>query len=219
MATFTQEEYDDQARIERGYDQLLTTLVPFSMDPAYSSISHMVCFRDRVVGATPRDGGYRIIDGIEKVKDGTVPRDLSPKDILEKISGGKFKGIELQDAAELLSHLELQAAQSRDQSAILFVKGIGDSNVMFGIALKGREFYLLRKVNVLRQEKWERQNCELVSTPTGSEFADQTIAVSLSQELKKIGPYNEKKKLEVMVKIFGRKTPLELNYVQVEKEQ
>ena len=28
----------------------------------------------------------------------------------------------------------------------------------------------------------------------------------------------EKRKLEVMVKIFGRKTPLELNYIQVEKE-
>lgn len=28
----------------------------------------------------------------------------------------------------------------------------------------------------------------------------------------------EKKKLKVMVKVFGRKTPLELNYMQVEKE-
>ena len=27
----------------------------------------------------------------------------------------------------------------------------------------------------------------------------------------------EKRKLEVMVKIFGRKTPLELNFMQVEK--
>jgi len=29
---------------------------------------------------------------------------------------------------------------------------------------------------------------------------------------------NERKKLKVMVKIFGRKTPLELGFMQVEKE-
>jgi transcriptional antiterminator NusG len=30
--------------------------------------------------------------------------------------------------------------------------------------------------------------------------------------------YDEKKKLKVMVKIFGRRTPLELRFIQVEKE-
>ncbi|MDR1524549.1 MAG: transcription termination/antitermination protein NusG [Tannerella sp.] len=53
-------------------------------------------------------------------------------------------------------------------------------------------------------------------------FVGETVKVTF-------GPFNgftgvieevnaEKKKLKVMVKIFGRKTPLELSYVQVEKE-
>ena len=55
------------------------------------------------------------------------------------------------------------------------------------------------------------------------------IPFKLSETVKVIdGPFNgfngtiekineEKRKLEVMVKIFGRKTPLELSYMQVEK--
>lgn len=66
------------------------------------------------------------------------------------------------------------------------------------------------------------------------ELADSESVVSVpyvvGESVKVIdGPFNtfsgiieeineEKKKLKVMVKIFGRKTPLELSYMQVEKE-
>jgi len=57
-----------------------------------------------------------------------------------------------------------------------------------------------------------------------------TVAYFIGEGVKVMdGPFNgfsgvieeineEKKKLKVMVKIFGRRTPLELNYMQVEKE-
>ena len=59
--------------------------------------------------------------------------------------------------------------------------------------------------------------------------ANVTIPFKSGETVKVIdGPFNgfdgtiekineEKRKLEVMVKIFGRKTPLELSYMQVEK--
>jgi len=66
------------------------------------------------------------------------------------------------------------------------------------------------------------------------EMSEQTEAINVPYyvgEAVKVtdGPFNgftgeieevneEKKKLKVMVKVFGRKTPLELNYMQVEKE-
>ena len=62
-----------------------------------------------------------------------------------------------------------------------------------------------------------------------TESESESIPFEIGENIKVIdGPFNgfngtiekvnqEKRKLEVMVKIFGRKTPLELSYMQVEK--
>jgi transcriptional antiterminator NusG len=62
-----------------------------------------------------------------------------------------------------------------------------------------------------------------------TESESVSIPFEYGENIKVIdGPFNgfngviekvnqEKRKLEVMVKIFGRKTPLELSYMQVEK--
>jgi transcriptional antiterminator NusG len=62
-----------------------------------------------------------------------------------------------------------------------------------------------------------------------TESESVSIPFEFGENIKVIdGPFNgfngviekvnqEKRKLEVMVKIFGRKTPLELSYMQVEK--
>jgi transcriptional antiterminator NusG len=80
----------------------------------------------------------------------------------------------------------------------------------------------------LRNSEVKRILGQVDETNTGGESAVEPYIVG---EFIKVvdGPFSgfsgvveevneEKKKLKVMVKIFGRKTPMELNYTQVEKE-
>ena len=88
-------------------------------------------------------------------------------------------------------------------------------------------FYISTKIMIVFY-KWVNRLLGKVD-----ELSEQTenilIPFNIGETIKVIdGPFNgfngsiekvneEKRKLEVMVKIFGRKTPLELSYMQVEK--
>ena len=58
---------------------------------------------------------------------------------------------------------------------------------------------------------------EAMDEQAEAESQAETVKLEELQEEEAPITNEEKRKLEVMVKIFGRKTPLELSYMQVEK--
>lgn len=114
--------------------------------------------------------------------------------------------------------------------------------ILIEAALVGEVMHQLRNINYVAGFLPNTQNPQPLSQSevnrilgTMDELDEQSVEMDIQYfvgEHVKVtnGPFSdfsgiieevnaEKKKLKVMVKIFGRKTPLELNYTQVEKEQ
>ncbi len=114
--------------------------------------------------------------------------------------------------------------------------------ILIEAALVGEVIHQLRNINYVAGFLPNTQNPQPLSQQevnsilgTMDELDEQSVEMDIQyyvgEHVKVInGPFSdfsgvieevnaEKKKLKVMVKIFGRKTPLELNYTQVEKEQ
>lgn len=73
--------------------------------------------------------------------------------------------------------------------------------------------HLLNKIDIVRDQSEEFDTDYEVGDAVRITFGPFT---GFHGEIEEI--YSEKKRVKVMVKIFGRKTPIELGYLQVEKE-
>ena len=100
-------------------------------------------------------------------------------------------------------------------------------------AQKSKEYSNLNEIikHAIEYSKFEHNKKDLEKIISDVESDEEmNIPYVVGESVKVIdGPFNnfngtienineEKKKLTVMVKIFGRKTPLELNYMQVDKD-
>ena len=145
-----------------------------------------------------------------------VPQVLIPTEKIYQIRNGKKVS---KERSYLPGYVLIEAALTGE--IVHVIKNL--SNVIgFLGAEKGGDPVPLRSAEVMRiLGKYD----ELTTSEE-----EINIPYIIGETVKVIdGPFNnfsgvieeineEKKKLKVMVKIFGRKTPLELNYMQVEKE-
>lgn len=147
-------------------------------------------------------------------KSGFVPEILIPTEKLYKIQNGKKV---LKERNAFPGYILIQADLS-DAEVIPVIKSV--SGVLGFLGSKDNPV-------PLRQNELARILGSADNTGGAEEVSEESYIVG--EPVKVIdGPFNdfdgvveevneEKKKLKVMVKIFGRRTPLELNYNQVQK--
>jgi transcriptional antiterminator NusG len=149
-----------------------------------------------------------------------VPQILIPSEKIYEVRNGKkrirekafFPGYIIISAD--LSHGEVNHLITSMPGVIGFLSANTGGTSKTPIPLRQSEINrILGKVDDVAEE---------VSTPTVSFLKGESVKVmdgpfsGFTGTVEEI--FDEKKKLNVMVKIFGRNTPVELNYAQVEKE-
>ena len=132
--------------------------------------------------------------------------------------------------------------QMRDGKKVAKERNYYPGYVLIEADLRGETSHIIKNVNSVIGFLGDNQGNPIPLRPAEvnrilgkvDEMAEQAEVISVPYyvgESVKVndGPFNgftgeieevheDKKKLTVMVKVFGRKTPLELNYMQVEKE-
>lgn len=132
--------------------------------------------------------------------------------------------------------------QMRDGKKIAKERNYYPGYVLIEVALDSEIEHLIKNINSVIGFLGDKEGNAIPLRPSEvnrilgkvDEMAEQAESINVPYyvgESVKVtdGPFNgftgeieevneERKKLKVMVKVFGRKTPLELNYMQVEKE-
>ncbi|MFB5946552.1 transcription termination/antitermination protein NusG [Albibacterium profundi] len=132
--------------------------------------------------------------------------------------------------------------QMRDGKKIAKERNFYPGYVLIEVALDSELEHLIKGINSVIGFLGDKEGNAIPLRPAEvnrilgkvDEMSEQVESINVpyfvGESVKVIdGPFNgftgeieevneEKKKLKVMVKVFGRKTPLELNYMQVEKE-
>ncbi len=111
MATFTQDEFEDQARIERGYDRFETTSVPFSLDPGFGSLKKAIDVRNSLYSNQTPDR-FSVLDGVGAI---TQRRSgVEATELLEKLVEGQTLKLDGVMPGEIL---DLLVAKSQEPDA------------------------------------------------------------------------------------------------------
>lgn len=167
MATFTDDEYSDTARIARGYDEFFQVLVPFSLDKEFGELNHLILFRDNAYGVKNRPCEYKVLDGVEEVRTGTLPEDYSASQHLEKVVAGTFQPHAF-TPQELAEFVISRAQQSADGTAVIFVKSANTTGVNMALSYSDGTLSVTAPGYSTYNPNWETISSQCEFAPDGT---------------------------------------------------
>jgi len=141
MATFTDEEYADSARIVRGYDRFKKTTLPYMLNPNFADLAHVLGIRDAFLGSPVREPLFKIIDGVQDVVRDDFDQTHNAPQYFSELLHLDFRTQKI-STEDIIKTLIARESDGTGRPALMYITSADDKTVSFVLGVKDGNIHI-----------------------------------------------------------------------------